>query len=171
MSTTGRAQDTPCTPHAKSRLARAKRILWVRHIASNISLEDREGHASILDLARAMRVPNRAYCFLVNGDVAVFQKNGVGIALRTIQVIILVGTSAVRTGESPIATPKEVSLRRVTRNCAVTCVCGPLGVDANLNQGFKMETRRIHPAAPDAGKRPTVKTPAVKGRRKVPTDG
>src|ERR1700730_9025894 len=41
--TTEGAQDTPCAPHAKYRLARAKPILWVRHIASNISLQDREG--------------------------------------------------------------------------------------------------------------------------------
>jgi hypothetical protein len=60
-----------------------------------------------------MLVASEAYCFLVNGDVAVFQKNGVEIALKRIQVIILVGTSAVHTGESPIMTSKEVSLRRV----------------------------------------------------------
>jgi hypothetical protein len=102
--TTEGAQDTPCAPHAKYRLARAKRILWVRHIASNISnisLEDREGSRSILDFARAMRVPNRAYCFLVNGDVAVVQKQNV------VRIILYEnpsdypggGQSAVHTGE------------------------------------------------------------------------
>src|SRR5712691_10671631 len=69
--TTGGAQDTPCTPHAKCRLGRAKRILWMRHIASNISLEDREGHASILDFASTWlaQCEYRAEptVFLVNG--------------------------------------------------------------------------------------------------------
>src|ERR1700730_2274842 len=61
--TIGGAQDTPCTPHAKCRLARAKPILWVRHIASNISLEDREGSRLHPRLGARNARPDRAYCF------------------------------------------------------------------------------------------------------------
>jgi hypothetical protein len=48
-------------------------------------------------------------------------------------VIILVVMPTVHTGESPITTSKEVLLRCIASNCAVTCVSGPVGVGASLN--------------------------------------